>query len=70
MVTLEETDVKWLTRDQSWKHPPTSAGYTPEEVEDIIGYVRCAATGNVSVVRASKVGANRRVVGETFTIGP
>ena len=44
-----------LERDQKWKHPPASAGYTPQELADIIGFLRWAATGSQKEVPVSEV---------------
>ncbi len=59
LLTLNERDVKSLTRDQSWKHPPASAGYTSAELADIIGFLRWAATGNARAVTVDEVGTSQ-----------
>jgi Cytochrome c len=59
VVTLAEKDVKSIARDQSWKHPPASAGYTSTELADIVGYLRWAATGNQKVVTVDEVGSSQ-----------
>jgi len=42
-------------RDQTWKHPPASVEYTPQELADLIGFLRWASTGSVKEVKASEV---------------
>jgi len=42
-------------RDQTWKHPPASVAYTPQEFADLIGFLRWASTGSVKEVKASEV---------------
>jgi len=40
------------TRDNaSWKHPPESTGFSPEELADVIAYVRWAGKGHTSPVK-------------------
>ena len=59
LLTLDEKEVKSFARDQSWKHPPASAGYTSAELADIIGFLRWAATGNAKTVTADEVGSTQ-----------
>ncbi len=42
-------------RDSVWKHPPASVEYTPQELADLIGFLRWAATGSQKEVKASEV---------------
>jgi len=42
-------------RDQTWKHPPASVDYTPQEFADLIGFLHWAATGTVKEVKAAEV---------------
>jgi cytochrome c1 len=53
--TLASKDVLSMTRDQQWKHPPTSAGYTSQEMADIIAYLKWASTGAQREVKVSEV---------------
>ena len=59
LLTLNEKEVESLARDQSWKHPPASAGYTANELADIVGFLRWASTGNQKVVTEDEVGSSQ-----------
>jgi len=52
---LAASEVKAIERDQTWKHPPASVDYTPQELADLIGFLRWAATGAATEVKASEV---------------
>lgn len=48
-LTPEQVDragVESVTDNTTWKHPPSSAPYTTEQLADIIAFIRWAATGN------------------------
>lgn len=53
--TFDSKQIEKIKRDQSWKHPPTSAGYTAAELADIIGFLRWAATGSEKEVKTEEV---------------
>lgn len=55
LMTLEAKDVTSMTRNTKWKHPPTTAGYTSQELADIIGFLKYSATGSKSEVKISDV---------------
>ena len=55
LMTLQSSDVKSMTRDTKWKHPPTVAGYTSQELADIIGFLKWAANGSKTEVKISDV---------------
>ena len=44
-----------LTRDQKWKHPPATIDYTSQELADIIGFLKWAATGSVKEIKTDDV---------------
>lgn len=48
-------DVTSMTGDHKWKHPPTEAGYTSQELADIIGYLKFAATGSRKEIKIEDV---------------
>jgi hypothetical protein len=48
-----------VERDQTWKHPPASVDYTPQELADIIGFLRWAATASIKEVKTSEVDDSR-----------
>ena len=52
---LPNSEIISVVRDQTWKHPPASVGYTPQEFADLIGFLRWAATGATKEVKASEV---------------
>lgn len=55
--TYGSKEIDKIKRDdqQKWKHPPTSADYSAEELADIIGFIRWAATGNEKPVKVEEV---------------
>jgi putative heme-binding domain-containing protein len=55
LLTLQAKDVTSMTRDTKWKHPPTSAGYTSQELADIIGFMKWAATGSKTEIKIADV---------------
>jgi mono/diheme cytochrome c family protein len=59
LVTLQTKDVKSIDRDQTWKHPPASAGYSANELADLVGFLRWAATGNAKPVTVDEVGSTQ-----------
>jgi hypothetical protein len=50
---LTSKDIVSMNRDQHWKHPPSTAGYTSQELADIIGFLKWAATGSQKVIKAA-----------------
>lgn len=48
-------DVLSMTGNQTWKHPPALAGYTSQEMADLIGFLKWAATGSVKEVKIEDV---------------
>ncbi len=53
--TLASKDILSMTRDQHWKHPPTTAEYTSQELADIVGYLRWAATGSQREIKVADI---------------
>jgi mono/diheme cytochrome c family protein len=51
--TLKSSDVTSMKQNDKWKHPPTGAGYTSQELCDIIAYLKWAAVGATAEVKAS-----------------
>lgn len=45
LLRLNAGDVRSMKQNTAWAHPPTSAGYTPEELADIIAYLKFVSTG-------------------------
>ena len=59
LLTPTVKEVKSIERDQTWKHPPASAGFTSSELADLVGYLRWAATGNEKAVTVEEVGSSQ-----------
>ena len=38
-----------------WKHPPAGAGYTPQELADLIGFLKWAAIGSTTEIKPSDI---------------
>jgi mono/diheme cytochrome c family protein len=41
-----KADVASMSANNDWKHPPSAAKYTPEELADLIAYIRFAGANN------------------------
>ena len=52
---LTSKDILSMTRDQHWKHPPTTAAYTSQELADIVGFLRWAATGSQREIKVADI---------------
>ncbi len=52
---LNASEVKSMTRNDKWKHPPTAAGYTSQELADIIGFLKYAANGARTEIKIEDV---------------
>lgn len=52
---LAKDEVTLTNHDGAWKHPPATADYTKEQVADIVGFVRYAASGARKTVDPSEV---------------
>ncbi|MGA3044002.1 MAG: c-type cytochrome [Bryobacteraceae bacterium] len=48
-------DVQSKSDNASWKHPPSTGGYTNQQIADIVAYVRWAAAGDRKAVDPSDV---------------
>jgi cytochrome c553 len=53
---LTSKEILSMTRDQHWKHPPSTAEYTNQELADTVGFLRWAATGSQKEIKASDLG--------------
>ncbi len=42
-------------RDQKWQHPPASVEYTSQELADLVGFLKWAATGSQKEIKPSEV---------------
>ena len=52
---LTSKDIISMTRDQHWKHPPTTAEYTSQELADIVGFLKWAATGSQRGIKVADI---------------
>jgi mono/diheme cytochrome c family protein len=55
LMKLTSKEVTSITRDTKWKHPPTSAGYTSQELADIIGFLKWSANGARTEIKVEDV---------------
>jgi len=53
---LAAKDVVSMDNNQTWKHPPAAAGYTSQELADVIAFLKYSATGTRKEIKASEVG--------------
>ncbi len=44
-----------MDRDTVWRHPPALVDYNAQELADIIGFLRWAATGSQKEIKPSEV---------------
>jgi hypothetical protein len=44
-----------MTREQKWKHPPSTVEYTPQELADLIGFLKWASTGSTKEIKTADV---------------
>jgi hypothetical protein len=49
------SEVESIKPDPGWEHPPREAGYTLEELADVIGYLKWTATGSPKQVKPGDV---------------
>lgn len=52
---VAKADITEMKRNTTWKHPPTSASYTPQELADLIGFLRFSATGSKAEVKVADI---------------
>jgi len=48
-------DVESKSDNSSWKHPPSTAGYTNQQIADIVAFIRWAAANDKKAVDPSDV---------------
>ncbi len=49
-VTLKKAEIKSSRDNAKWKHQPESTGYTPEELADVIAYIKFVTRGVTDAV--------------------
>lgn len=53
--TLEQKDVASVGDNATWKHPPESAGYTAQQLADVIAYIKWASYGDTKGVNPDDI---------------
>jgi hypothetical protein len=46
LLHLRLGDIVSMKENKTWRHPPATADYTPQELADIIGFLKYVATGD------------------------
>jgi len=57
-LDLKLGDIVSIKENKAWRHPPALAGYTPQELADIIGFLKFKATGEEHEVTPADLAAN------------
>lgn len=52
---IERTQLESATNQNQWKHPPSVADYTNQQLADIIAYIRASVTGEAKSVNAADI---------------
>ena len=52
---LTSKQIVSMTQCRTWKHPPASAGYTSQELADIIGFLKWAAMGAHKEIKVADI---------------
>jgi hypothetical protein len=52
---LTSKEILSMDRDLRWKHPPTSADYSSQELADIVGFLKWAATGATREIKVAEI---------------
>ncbi len=55
LLKLKPADTVVVRSSSEWCHPPTVAKYAPEELADIIGYLKFVATGKAKEVSSDEL---------------
>jgi mono/diheme cytochrome c family protein len=53
LLTLTSKDIKSMQQNEKWKHPPTLADYSDQELADIVAFLKWAATGSTAEIKPS-----------------
>ena len=48
-------DIQSQHQNEKWSHPPAKASYSPQELADLIAWLKYAATGSTKEVKASEL---------------
>lgn len=52
---LAAKDITKVERDQKWQHPPAATEYSSQELADIVGFLKWAATGVTKEIKPADV---------------
>ncbi len=52
---LSSKEIVSMIRNDKWKHPPASAGYTSKELADLVGWLKWASMGSRKEVKVSEI---------------
>ena len=55
MRTLLNREIISAERDEKWHHPPALANYTPQELADVIAFLKFATTGSQKEIEAAEI---------------
>jgi putative heme-binding domain-containing protein len=55
LVKLAKADIASATDNATWKHPPESAGFTAQQLADVIAYIKWASYGDTRGVNPADV---------------
>jgi len=53
--TLYKNQIVSAERDENWRHPPALANYSPQELADIIAFLKFTATGSKEGIAADEI---------------
>jgi hypothetical protein len=53
--TLYKNQIVSVERDEKWRHPPALANYTPQELADVVAFLKFASTGTPQDIQATDV---------------
>jgi len=53
--TFTSKQIVSTERDDKWKHPPAMANYTPQELTDIIAFLKWTTTGSQKEVTVAEL---------------
>jgi hypothetical protein len=55
LCKLQAKDIVSMSRNDRWKHPPATAGYSSKELADLIGWLKWASMGSRKEVKVSEI---------------
>lgn len=53
LLTLSSKEIKSMQHNEKWKHPPTLADYSDQELADIVAFLKWAAVGATAEIKPS-----------------